>query len=117
MRDADTTGAPADKLLAELRELEVGNRRESAHRGRLRDARFPAHKTLDTYDFTAQPSVNKPLVLALTEGIYLRKGMNVCMAGDTGTRKTHLAIALGERSPDRRRREPASTRHPGMAWV
>lgn len=95
LRDAEATGAPADKLLAELLELELGNRRENAYRGRLREARFPAHKALDTYDFKAQPSVNKPLVLALAKGTYVREGMNVCLAGDTGTGKTHLGIALG----------------------
>lgn len=95
LRDAEATGAPSDRLLAELLELELGNRRENAYRGRLRDARFPAPKTLDTYDFTAQPSVNKSLVLALAKGTYVREGMNVCLAGDTGTGKTHLGIALG----------------------
>jgi len=95
LRDAEVTGAPSDRLLAELLELELGNRRENAYRGRLRDARFPAQKTLDTFDFTAQPSVNKSLVLSLAKGTYIREGMNVCLAGDTGTGKTHLGIALG----------------------
>lgn len=95
LRDAEATGAPADRVLAELLELELGNRRENAYRGRLRDARFPDQKTLDAYDFTAQPSVNKSLVLTLAKGAYIREGMNVCLAGDTGTGKTHLGIALG----------------------
>lgn len=95
LRDAEATGVPTDRLLAELLEVELNNRRENAYRERLRDARFPAPKTLDTYDFTAQPSVNKSLVLALAKGGHIHEGMNVCLAGDTGTGKTHLAIALG----------------------
>lgn len=45
--------------------------------------------------FTAQPSVNKPLVLELMKGEYLDKRENLILVGASGTGETHLATALG----------------------
>lgn len=95
LRDAEAVGTPTDQFLAALLEAELANRRENVLRQRLRDARFPVVKTLEAYDFTAQPSVNKALVLTLAKGTFLREGFNVCLAGNTGTGKTHIGIALG----------------------
>lgn len=95
LRDAERSGMPTDEFLATLLEAEIQSRRENVLRQRLREARFPAIKTLETYDFTAQPSVHKALVLALAKGTFIRDGENVCLAGNTGTGKTHIGIALG----------------------
>lgn len=62
---------------------------------RLKAARFPAHKTLDNFDFAARPSVNKPLLIDLLRGEYLDKRENILFIGGSGTGKTHIAIALG----------------------
>ena len=61
---------------------------------RLKAARFPAHKTLDQFDFKAQPSVNKPLVAQLAAGDYLTAKENILLVGPSGTGKSHLATAL-----------------------
>jgi DNA replication protein DnaC len=82
-------------FLLALCELELVDRERRAAERRLKAARFPAHKTLDEFDFAAQPSVNKPLVLELIKGEYLQKRENLILVGASGTGKTHLATALG----------------------
>ncbi len=82
-------------FLLSLCELELVDRERRAAERRLKAARFLAHKTLDEFDFTAQPSVNKPLVLELMKGEYLEKRENLILVGASGTGKTHLATALG----------------------
>jgi len=56
-------------FLLALCELELVDRERRAAERRLKAARFPAHKTLDEFDFKAQPSVNKPLVLELMKEV------------------------------------------------
>lgn len=87
----------ADHLafLLQLCELELLERERKAAERRLKAARFPNHKLLDEFDFTARPSVNKPLVLELAKGEYLDRRENVLLVGPSGTGKTHLATALG----------------------
>jgi DNA replication protein DnaC len=82
-------------FLLALCELELVDRERRGAERRLKAARFPAHKTLDEFDFAAQPSVNKPLVLELVKGEYLLKRENLILVGASGTGKTHLATALG----------------------
>ena len=55
---------------------------------------FPVIKTIDTYDFKAQSSINEPLVKELLRGEYIDKRENVLLIGNPGTGKTHLACAL-----------------------
>ena len=57
---------------------------------------FPVIKTLETFDFAAQPSINAALVRELiAHGEYIMKRENVLLIGNPGTGKTHLATALG----------------------
>jgi DNA replication protein DnaC len=51
-------------------------------------------KTLDTFDFVAQPSINRALVRELARGEYIDRRENVLLIGNSGTGKTHLATAL-----------------------
>ena len=82
-------------FLLQLCELELIERERKASERRLKAARFPMHKTLDSFEFTAQPAVNKPLVLELLRGEYLDRRENILLVGNSGTGKTHLATALG----------------------
>ena len=61
----------------------------------LRRARFPAVKSLDTFDFTAIPSVNKALVMELARCEYVQRRENIIAVGNSGTGKTHIALGLG----------------------
>jgi DNA replication protein DnaC len=82
-----------DYLLA-LLEGEVVQREENAQKLRLTRARFPVIKTLDSFDFSAIPALNKAQVLELSRGSFIDRRENVILIGSYGTGKTHLAIAL-----------------------
>jgi DNA replication protein DnaC len=84
-----------EAFLLALVEIEAQQREENAHQKRLRMARFPVLKSLDQFDFTALPSLNKARVLDLAQGGYLEKRENLILMGNSGTGKTHLATALG----------------------
>lgn len=87
----------ADHLafLLQLCELELIERERKAAERRLKVARFPSPKLLDEFDFSARPSINKPLVLQLIQGDYLDRRENILLVGPSGTGKSHLATALG----------------------
>jgi DNA replication protein DnaC len=83
------------RFLLTLSELELIEREKKGAERRVREASFPVIKTLDSFDFKAIPSLNKRLVLELARGEYLSRRENVLAVGNSGTGKTHLAIALG----------------------
>ena len=62
---------------------------------RIRAARFPSVKSLDSFDFPAIPSVNKALVMELARCEYVQRRENVIAVGNSGTGKTHVALGLG----------------------
>ena len=80
--------------LLRLCERELIDRERRAAERRIKAARFPVIKTLDSFDFTAQPSINQALVRELMSGEYLDRRENVLLVGNSGTGKTHLASAL-----------------------
>lgn len=82
-------------FLLALCELELIDRERRAADRRLKAAQFPNHKTLESFDFKAQPSLNKLLVTELLRGAYLDKKENILLVGNSGTGKTHVATALG----------------------
>jgi DNA replication protein DnaC len=80
-------------FLLQLCELELLDRERRAAARRLKAARFPTPKALDGFDFTAAPSVNKPMILALMKCEYLDRRENGLPIGGSGSGKTHLATA------------------------
>ena len=72
----------------------IERERRAAER-RIKDARFPVLKTIESFDFGAQTSINQPLVRQLLVGEYITRKENVLLVGNPGTGKTHLATALG----------------------
>ncbi len=80
--------------LLRLAELETADRERRAAERRVKAARFPVIKTLDTFDFGAQHSINQELVQQLLRGEYIDNRENVLFIGNSGTGKTHLATAL-----------------------
>lgn len=81
--------------LFRLAERELLDRERRATERRLKEAAFPVIKTIETFDFTAQPSLNQTLVRELLRGEYIAQKENVLLVGNAGTGKTHLATALG----------------------
>jgi len=82
-------------FLLRLAERELLDREQRAAERRIKAAKFPVLKTLDTFDFKAQPSVNEALVRELLRGEYIAHKENLLLVGNPGTGKTHLATALG----------------------
>jgi DNA replication protein DnaC len=86
----------ADHLafLLQLSELELLERERKAAERRLKAARFPVMKSLETFDFAARPSVNKVMVAELARCEFIDRRENVLFVGNPGTGKSHLAISL-----------------------
>jgi DNA replication protein DnaC len=82
-------------FLLQLTERELIEREQRAAQRRIKAAKFPVLKTLENFDFDAQPSINEKLVRELASGGYLEARENVLLIGNSGTGKTHLASALG----------------------
>jgi DNA replication protein DnaC len=83
------------EFLAILAEEEVLRRTENAIARRIKNAKFPVIKTLDAFDFAAQPSVNKKEIIQLAECHFIAEKNNVIFVGNCGTGKTHLSVAIG----------------------
>jgi DNA replication protein DnaC len=81
-------------FLLRLCERELGDRERRACARRLKAARFPQVKSLDDFDFTAQPSLNRALILELSRCEFIDRRESVILLGGPGTGKTHVAIGL-----------------------
>src|SRR6188768_4179296 len=90
-RDA---GWSFEDYLAAVLEREVSARNASGARLRIRAAGFGAPKTLEDFDFDAQPAIRNQIA-ALASGAFLTEARNIVLLGPPGTGKTHLATALG----------------------
>jgi DNA replication protein DnaC len=94
-----------EEYLHEVLSAELTSRQDAAVRHRIREARFPELKTLDTFDFAATDGAIEAAQLAeLARGGWIERAENVILAGPIGTGKTHLAIALGIEAARQRRR-------------
>ena len=88
-------GVDHPQYLLRLAELELIDRHRRMVERRIRAARFPAVKSLDTFDFPAIPSLNKALVMELARCEYIQRRENIIAVGNSGTGKTHVALGLG----------------------
>src|SRR5882672_6745526 len=90
---AESTDYP--RYLLRMSELELLERERRASERRIHQARFPVVKSLDSFQFLAIPTLNKTLVLELARCEFLDRRENVLLLGNSGTGKTHIALALG----------------------
>jgi len=92
----DCAVANVDHLgfLLRLCEQELAHRARRATERRIQAAHFPQLKSLDDFDFTAQPSLNRPLILELARCEFLSRKECVILVGNPGTGKTHVATGL-----------------------
>lgn len=74
---------------------EVAQRETNHFKQALRAAHFPWVKTLEEFDFSAQPSIDSGVIQDLSKLEWIDAGENVAFFGSSGVGKTHLAIALG----------------------
>jgi DNA replication protein DnaC len=82
------------EFLARLLEDEVERRAQKQLLLRLRRAAVNSTKTLESFDFSFNPAINRQQVLQLASCDFIRQQRNVLICGPTGTGKTHLAQAL-----------------------
>jgi len=94
-RQARENGSEYEDFLASLIESEIDARADNRLKRRIRDARFPLMKTMESFDFDAAINLDRRLMRELTEGTYIGERRNIIFVGKTGTGKTHLATALG----------------------
>ena len=83
------------QFLHDLLAVEVTATEQRRLTSRTRLAGFPSTKTLEDFDFTAQPSLDRRLVDELATLRFIEEKANVLAIGPPGTGKTMLAIALG----------------------
>jgi len=72
-----------------------GNLARSLTERRLRNAAFPVIKTIESFNFATQPSLEESRVRGLLDGKYIERRENVVIVGNPKTGKTHLARSLG----------------------
>lgn len=93
--DCAREGVDYSRYLLRLCELERIDRERRNTERRIRLAKFPVTKSLDTFDFAAMPGLNKSLVLELMRCEWIDKRENIIALGPSGVGKTHAALALG----------------------
>ena len=74
---------------------EAKSKRKRAYEKQIQMSGFPIRKTLDDFDFSFQPSIDKRQIDELATMRFLENGENVVFLGPPGVGKTHLASALG----------------------
>jgi DNA replication protein DnaC len=89
--------ATPEKILLDLLEAEIAERRVRSIRYRMGLAKFPVDKDLDCFVFEDSP-VNEILVRSLYEGRFLADKSNIILVGGTGSGKTHLAISIARQA-------------------
>jgi DNA replication protein DnaC len=95
IRQAKESGTDYGEFLLGLTEIELQMRAENRLKRRVREARFPLIKTLQTFDYNAAPGLDLRLLRELETGDYIQEHRNIILLGNSGTGKTHLATGLG----------------------
>jgi DNA replication protein DnaC len=88
-------GATFEVFLLRLVESEMVDRERRATERRIKAAKFPVSKSLETYNFLDMPTLNKKLVVELARCEWIGRRENVLALGNSGTGKTHISLALG----------------------
>jgi DNA replication protein DnaC len=94
-RQCATESADYPRYLLRLAELELIDRDRRMVERRIKAAKFPTVKSLDSFDFAALPSLNKALVMELARSEYVERRENIIAVGNSGTGKSHIGLGLG----------------------
>lgn len=83
------------EFLEILFEDEANNRRDNNYKKRYSKAKFPYYKTIEEFDFSFQPSIDKRLINDCVTCQFISEKNNLVFIGNPGTGKTHLSIGIG----------------------
>lgn len=86
------------QFLELLCEDELNNRNDNSYKKRYAKAKLPAHKTIEDFDFSFQPSLNKKQVNDALTCQFIKERRNLIFIGNPGTGKTHLSVAVALRA-------------------
>ena len=86
------------EFLELLMEDEYNNRRDNSYKKRYAKAKLPAYKTVEDFDFSFQPSIDKKMINDCLTCSFIKEKRNIVFIGNPGTGKTHLSIAIGIKS-------------------
>lgn len=82
-------------FLATIIQDEIARRTQKKLASALRRANFRNQKTLEEFDFTFNPNVNRSLIVELASCRFMEEKVCVLIVGPCGTGKSHIAQALG----------------------
>src|SRR3989475_2431662 len=108
LQDATTKEASYADFLDTLLTEEVASKTAKHVTMRTHLARFPFVKSLETFDFSYQPSLDKKQIQTLSSCHFIEHGENVVFLGPPGVGKSHLAVGLGLKAIERRSEEHTS---------
>ena len=94
-RQCAAEGVDYPRFLLRLVEAEIIERERRMVDRRIKAAKFPTVKSLDSFDFAAFPDLNKALVMELARSEYVERRENVIAVGNSGTGKSHIGLGLG----------------------
>jgi DNA replication protein DnaC len=92
---ASKTEMPYAEFLTDLLGQELRVRRERYLLTRTKLARLPFRKSLEQFDFDAQPSIDRKQVMELASLSFVAHADNLILLGPPGVGKTHLSVAIG----------------------
>jgi DNA replication protein DnaC len=92
---AEKNSMPYKEFLEILLEDEGNNRKDNNYKKRCLQARLPSKKTIEDFDFSFQPSIDKKQINTISTCQFIKETKNIIFVGKPGTGKTHLSIGIG----------------------